>query len=329
MNDAFHQLIRNHTRSFQEQKYVYPVVSRRSHGVSIGINLSPTGLCNFRCIYCQIDGDLKTGDQQTGGASPRDETLRQCRLQHECHSPLIIDLALLEAELRETLEAALNGELFCKLPFSETPPDKRRINDIAFSGDGEPTLSPQFFDAVQIAVRVRDDLQQQHFPPALPLSSPQQEQIKIVLITNATTLHKPEIRDAVDYLAGHHGEIWAKLDAGTADYYQKIDRSKVPFEMVLANLAETACRLPLVIQSLFLRMHDEPPSDAEVGAYIDRLKTITTSGGTIKLVQLYTIARNTAEPWATPLPNTELDAIAKRIRNETRLNVETYYGAMS
>ena len=320
MNDAFHQLIRDHTRNFQEQKYVYPVVSRRSHGVSIGINLSPTGLCNFRCIYCQIDGDL-----QTGGESPRDETLRLCRSQQygsqrEPHSPLTIDLALLEAELKETLEAALNGELFRELPFSKTPPDKRRVNDIAFSGDGEPTLSPQFFDAVQIAVRVRDDLQRHCFSSAsLP-----SEQIKIVLITNATTLHQPGIRDAVDYLAGHHGEIWAKLDAGTKDYYQKIDRSKVPFETVLANLVETARRLPLVIQSLFLRMHGEPPPDAEVGAYIDRLNTITASGGTIKLVQLYTIVRNTAEPWATPLPNAAFDTMAARIRNETRLTVETY-----
>ncbi len=46
---------RDHRRTFRENLYVYAVVSRRSKGISIGINLNPDKICNFDCIYCQVD----------------------------------------------------------------------------------------------------------------------------------------------------------------------------------------------------------------------------------------------------------------------------------
>ena len=46
---------RHHPRTFQENRFVYPVLSRRSHGLSVGINLNPDKICNFDCIYCQVD----------------------------------------------------------------------------------------------------------------------------------------------------------------------------------------------------------------------------------------------------------------------------------
>src|SRR6516165_11573305 len=46
---------RDHRRDFPDCRYVYAVVSRRSKGVSIGVNLNPDKVCNFDCVYCQVD----------------------------------------------------------------------------------------------------------------------------------------------------------------------------------------------------------------------------------------------------------------------------------
>ena len=46
---------RQHPRRFEDFKFVYPVLSRRAHGISIGINTNPDKVCNFDCIYCQVD----------------------------------------------------------------------------------------------------------------------------------------------------------------------------------------------------------------------------------------------------------------------------------
>jgi wyosine [tRNA(Phe)-imidazoG37] synthetase (radical SAM superfamily) len=134
------------------------------------------------------------------------------------------------------------------------------------------------------------------------------------------------VREALDLIAESGGEIWAKLDAGTLLYYEQIDRSRVPFQTIIDNITNAAKRSPIIIQTLFLKMHGEPIPEEELCAYIGQLKTITQQGGQIKLVQFYTIARATAEPWVTPLDDQELDAAANRVRNETGLPVETFYG---
>ena len=50
-----HQLHTDHARLFEQNRFVYPVLSRRSGGISIGVNLNPDKVCNFDCIYCQVD----------------------------------------------------------------------------------------------------------------------------------------------------------------------------------------------------------------------------------------------------------------------------------
>ncbi|MDR1492202.1 MAG: radical SAM protein [Planctomycetaceae bacterium] len=289
------QLIQNHSRTYSQQQYVYPVVSRRSRGISIGINISPTGLCNFHCVYCQVLGESRL-----------EETQRQ-----RANLPAIA-LDVLENELRQTLTASLNGELFRQGTFAQTPQAMRRVNDIALSGNGEPTLSPQFHQTVQVAAKVRKELNA--------------ADVKLVVITNATQLQRPEISAAMDLLFDNHGEVWAKLDAGTDAYYQKIDRCSVSFDTIINNITALAKRRPLVIQTMLLKLHGESISDKELRAYVERIQKICESGGKIQRIQLYTIARKTAEKYAEPLDNALLDAIAKRIRNETRLLTETFYG---
>ena len=50
-----HPLHGRHERSFEANRFVYPVLSRRAGGLSVGINLNPDKICNFDCIYCQVD----------------------------------------------------------------------------------------------------------------------------------------------------------------------------------------------------------------------------------------------------------------------------------
>ena len=124
---------------------------------------------------------------------------------------------------------------------------------------------------------------------------------KIVLITDAAYLAKPAVRDALERLDASNGEIWAKLDAGTDEYFQLVDRPNVSLEHVLENILDAARRRPVVIQSLFMRVNGEPVPDAEVLAYCARLNELRAGGGALKSVQLYTIARTPAEAAATAL----------------------------
>src|SRR5438067_11366824 len=113
----------DHRRDFGGNRYVYPVVSRRSRGVSVGLNLNPDKVCNFDCIYCQVD---RTAQSETQFVETRQ---------------------LLE-ELEDTLRLVSSGALFEHPQFQSTPPALRRLNDIAFSGDGEPTTYRNFDEII-------------------------------------------------------------------------------------------------------------------------------------------------------------------------------------
>jgi len=274
-----------HPRSFRANWYVYPVVSRRAGGVSIGVNLNPDKSCNFDCVYCQVD--------RTEPASRKS-----------------IDLKRLAAELDATLAEALSGRLFDDPLFAATPGLLRRVNDIALSGDGEPTTCRSFEQAVAVCAAAR----QRWGRPDL----------KLVLITNASMFHRPAVQRALDLLDRSGGEIWAKLDAGTEDYYRRIARTAVPFGRILENLRLAAQKRPIVIQSLFLRMAGEGPSADEQEAYCRRLGAIVAAGGTIKLVQVHTVARKPAEAFVTPLDRAELESLAEKVRRQVGLRVEVY-----
>ena len=288
------RLFAAHPRSFAENRYVYPVVSRRAGGVSIGVNLSRQKTCNFRCVYCQVE--------RTAG--PSSDDLAAARA---------IELPRLAAELDAAIGLAVSGRLFDLPPFRATPPALRRLNDLALSGDGEPTACPQFEEAVNVLVEARD----RHHLDA----------VKLVLITNASLLHVERVRRAMAVLAAHGGEVWAKLDAGTEAYYRQIARATVPWPQILDNLRQTARAQPIVIQSLFARLYDRPPPAEEIAAYAERLGEIVAAGGQIKLVQIHTVARRTAESWVAPLNNAEVDAIAAAVRRATGLEVATYYSS--
>lgn len=280
-------LFTQHSRSWRENRYVYPVLSRRSKGLSIGVNLNPDKVCNFDCVYCCVD--------RTVPPEVKD-----------------VDLGLLRVELDHLLGLSKSGEIFAHSPFDQTPGALRRVNDVAFSGDGEPTSFKGFGEACQIAA----ELLARHG---------MDRQTKIVVITNATLFHRPAVKDAVRFLDDHHGEIWAKLDAGTEPYYRFIERTSIPLSRVLANILEAGRARQIVIQSLFMKVKGEGPGAEEIQEYVERLRELKSGGCRIKLVQVYTTARRTAEVWVEPLADATLDEIGERVRG-LGLNVETYYG---
>jgi len=115
----------DHRRDSAGLRYVYPVISRRAGGVSIGINLNPNNACNWACVYCQVDNLTR------GGPPP-------------------IDLVCLERELAGFLDDALNGDFMQRL----VPPEAQRLMDVAFSGNGEPTSAAEFAEAVGVVGKV-------------------------------------------------------------------------------------------------------------------------------------------------------------------------------
>src|SRR5882724_10936179 len=225
-------LIVRHERTFEGNRFVYPVLSRRSGGLSVGVNLNPDKVCNFDCIYCQVD--------RTSHSETRFVATRQ----------------LLE-ELESTLRLIVSGEIYGHEKFRETPPDLRRLNDIAFSGDGEPTTYRNFDEIVAACSEVKGRLCGR--------------EVKLVLITNASMFHRPHVERGLMILDENNGEIWAKLEAGTEEYFRLVDRTTIPFRQILDNIAAAARVRPLVIQALFMRVHGEPPSHAELEAFCDRL----------------------------------------------------------
>jgi wyosine [tRNA(Phe)-imidazoG37] synthetase (radical SAM superfamily) len=285
---AVRRLWSSHPRRWRDFHYVYPVISRRARGLSIGVNLNPDKVCNWDCAYCQVD--------RSSPGVRKD-----------------VDLAQLRDELDWMLGWCAAGAVWDDENFREVPTELRRINDIAFSGDGEPTTCPQFEQAAQLAV----ELKKAHAMPA----------VKVVTLTNMTMAHRDNVRRAFAMLDQNNGEIWAKLDAGTEPYYKLVDRSSIPFGKVLANIEAAAQVRPLVIQSLLMKVHGEPMPDAEFEAYLGQIQRILNGGGAIKLVQLYTIARQTAENFVQPLTREQLDAKVLRFRERLPgVAVEAYYG---
>lgn len=251
------------------------------------MNLNPDKVCNFDCIYCQVD---RRSEAETR----------------------FVELDQLLNELSDVLDAVTSGEIFEDSEFLSVPAELRRLNDIAFSGDGEPTTYRNFDEIIEQVASLK--------------SAKGLDDVKLVLITNASMFQRPAVERGLALLDANNGEVWAKLETGTDEYYQLVERTKIPFRQVLDNITKAAQVRPIVIQSLFMRIQGSSPPAEEIEAYIDRLQEIVAAGGRIKLVQIYTVARRPAEDFVAPLSSSDVDAIATRIEERTSLNVDRYYG---
>jgi wyosine [tRNA(Phe)-imidazoG37] synthetase (radical SAM superfamily) len=209
--------------------------------------------------------------------------------------PSAVDVGRLGGELQALLDRVGSGRVWEQPPFDTVAEPLRHLADVAFSGDGEPTTPPEFPAAARAARAILDQRRL-----GVPLR----------LITNATMFDRPRVREAL----AHFDELWCKLDAGTEPYFQLVDGTRLPFAKVLKNLEDVARERPLVIQSMFLRYAGAPPSEAEIEAYVGRLRDLLAAGGKLSLVQVYTVARDPADPRCTPLPPAALEDIAAKVR---------------
>lgn len=263
---------------------VYCVVSQRARGLSIGVNMNPDGQCNYDCVYCEVDR------RRTKGES-------------------IVDVARVRTELDHALGLAISGKLREQPAFHAIPADLLALKEVALSGDGEPTLCPNFREVIEGVAHVRAAGKWPFF--------------KIVLITNATGLHLPNVKAGIEILTSYD-EIWVKVDAGTQLGMDLVNRSDVRIEMVMENIVRLGRERPIVIQSLFpLQRGAEPPPE-EIDAYLDRLRELRDAGARIDYVQVYSAHRPAIHPDCTHLPLRSLSAIARRIRDGTGLRAEVF-----
>lgn len=271
--------VTDHNRDVCGLRYVYPVISRRARGVSIGINLNVNSACNWRCIYCSVP-NLVRG------------------------TPPPIDLIVLEQELREFLEDILHGD-FMQQHVDESD---RKLKDIAFSGNGEPTSAKEFPLVVSLVEKVLSDV---------GLLG----KIKLRLITNGSMMNKQSVLSAVRHLAQCNGEVWFKLDAGTKEGIARINDVNISPSGHIQRLKNCAEACHTFIQTCMFALDGQPPNESEISTYIT---CITQVKDAIQGVHLYGIARPSMQAEAKRLSQLSpewLEALAQRIRQH---NITVY-----
>ncbi len=271
-------------RDFLDNRFIYTVISPRARGLSVGVNMNPDRFCNFDCVYCEVN---------------RREPVSETRL----------DVAAMTAELSRTLELVHSGRIRQRPEYQNLPEELLQLRHVALSGDGEPTFCPNFADAVEAVVHLRAS-------GGFPF-------FKLVLITNASGLDRPEIEPGLRLFTSHD-EIWAKLEAGSEDRFQRINKADCTLEKVLGNILALARRRPVVIQSLFPAEGSGAPPPAEIEAYVQRLAELKAAGAQIPLVQIYSATRPTPHSTCGHLPLRTLSDIAKRVREGAGLKAEVF-----
>ena len=272
-----------HERRWENFKFVYPVVSRRTGGLSVGINLNPDKICNFDCPYCQVDRTLpsKTKFEQ---------------------KTAIEEFSIIEDWIR-------NGELFKLERFKGVPEASRNWLDIAFSGDGEPSVST-------------------HLEPMLQWLATQassRDLPQIVIITNSTGLQKESTKRALKTLEQLKGCVWAKLDAGTDSYLKIVSASSYSMEFVMDQILSLSPSLELKLQTCLMKIQGCPPAREEIEHYRKRVEYILKHRA-ISEVQIYTVARKPAESFITPLTLQEMKELTSEL-NDLPVKIKLYPGA--
>ncbi|MGA8865289.1 MAG: radical SAM protein [Gallionella sp.] len=264
----------DHDRDSAALRYVYPVVSRRAGGVSVGINLNTNNACNWRCIYCQVPG-------LTRGAAPA------------------VDLAVLESELRGFLNELLHGDFMQ----SRVPEASRRINDIALSGNGEPTSCAEFVRVIALIARIRRDA-------GLP------DTVKTVLITNGSLLYRDSVRQGLRDIAKINGEVWFKLDRASEAGMQLVNDIHISMDKVRSNLAAAISSCPTWLQTCWFALDGVPPSRRDEDDYLEFVAALLRSGHQPQGVLLYSLARPSMQaeaPRLSALSAGQLQLFADRI----------------
>ncbi len=244
-----------------------PIHSRRL-GTSLGINLLPDDgkICSFDCLYCEA-GYNAQGPGTTGVPSRE-------------------DVARLLGEKLAAMKAA--GE---------------HLDVITFSGNGEPTLHPDFEGVIDDTIALRN----RYFP-----------EVKISVLTNSTRLGSESVHRALSKVDNNI----LKLDSAIADTVQALDRPAPGYDLsaVIDRIASFGRQG--IVQTMICRgEHDGKPVDnsteAEIKALIEAYLRIMPGE-----IMLYTIDRPTPEVNLRRVTREELEAIAARITAATGIPVQ-------
>ena len=275
----------SYPREFSHKHFVYTVISTRARGLCVGINVNPDRKCNFDCLYCEVDRSQRSSEPK-------------------------VNVNVMAVELHRTLADIAQGKLRSYPQYQTLPEELLKLRHVTLSGDGEPTLAANFAEVVETVVHVRALGEFPFF--------------KIVLLTNAAGLDLPAVRTGLAHLI-KSDEIWAKLDAGSADYLNKIARPQgITLEKIISNILLVARQRPVVIQSLFPSINGEEPTMAEIDQYLGRLKKLKDEGAQISLVQIYSATRPNSHPECGHLPLRTLSQIALAVRQTTGFKAEVF-----
>jgi len=267
--------VADHGRDRTGMTYVYPVVSRRAGGVSVGVNLNPNNACNWRCIYCQVP------DLQRGGPPP-------------------LDLDRLEQELRAMLTDVVRGDFMVRA----VPEDMRRLNDVAISGNGEPTSAREFPAVVERIGHVLGEF---------GLAG----QVKLILITNGSLAGRAHVSAGLSAMAGLNGEVWFKLDRATRSGFTQINGTATDPAAHFRRLATVAGLCPTWVQTCMFSLDGCPPAPAEIDAYLRLLRRGREEIPALRGVLLYGLARPSLQAEAA-----RLGALPERWLRELAAQIE-------
>jgi wyosine [tRNA(Phe)-imidazoG37] synthetase (radical SAM superfamily) len=245
---------------------VYGPVSSRRLGCSLGLNILPFEykLCSLNCVYCQY------GWTKVCAVDGR---------SHESDLPKAEDVAF---ELREALLKLRAANIFPSY--------------ITFSGNGEPTLHPQFEEIVRAVKKVRDELA----PKAL-----------VAVLSNSTTVGEESVRRALEQLDVRI----MKLDCGEADAFASYNRpcAGIDFERIVEGLRKLK---GFSVQTLFTNLNSD---EFLVTKWIEIVRTLKPND-----VQVYTLDRSAPLSELRALSRDKLEEIARRVISETGVPAEVY-----
>ncbi len=267
-------------------RLVYAVLSSRARGLSLGVNLNPDQYCNFDCCYCEVS---RSGPLPAG--------------------PSPVDAQALAIELNQALVEVNQGALLRRAPFAALPSEALRLAHVAISGDGEPTLCPNFSEAVECVVHLRAAGLAPYF--------------KLVLLTNGSVLNQGSVQDGLK-LFTRADEIWIKLDVGTQAALERINRTAVPLERILDNIAELGRARSVVIQTMLVEVDGVLPDPGDLTEYGRRLLRLKERGVKISVIQVYSATRPLHTKTCRHLSLRVLSEMAGAIHQMTGLRVEVF-----
>jgi histidinol dehydrogenase len=197
------------------------------------------------------------------------------------------------------------------------------VMDICFSGNGEPSLSPDFPTALELAGRIRNEM----VPSA-----------KLVLITNGAGLLRPGLFSLLADAAvpSQEGEpslaldIWLKLDAGTPGWYQLINRAEIPHDKLIAKIKKFTALAQFTVQTMLCAVDGLAPPPDEAQAWEElTVELAVIASGKIRKIQIYGKARPSPEdPKAQALPVAYLEeraaSLKKALGSSSQISIEVY-----